>query len=48
MALATINGFSVEEATSGYVYENLLPAIQHINGKGVVDKYTLSEDVRSI
>ena len=48
MALATINGFSVEEATSGYVYENLLPAIQHINGKGVIDKYTLSEDVRSI
>lgn len=48
MALATLNGFSVEEATSGYVYENLIPAIQHINGKGVIDKYTLSEDVRSV
>lgn len=48
MALATLNGFSVEEATSGYVYENLIPAIQHINGKGVIDKYTISEDVRSV
>lgn len=48
MALYTLNGFSAEEATSGYVYENLFPSIVHINGKGVTDKYTVSDDVRSV
>lgn len=48
MALYTLNGFSAEEATSKYVYENLFPSIQHINGKGCIDKYTLTEDVRSV
>lgn len=48
MALFTINGFSAEEATSKYVYENLFQGIQHINGKGCIDKYTLTDDVRSV
>lgn len=48
MALGTINGFSVEQATSKYVMENMFGGIAHINGKGVTDKYTLSEDVRSV
>lgn len=48
MALFNLNGFSAEEVTSGYVYENLFPGLQHINGKGVTDKYTVSEDVRSV
>ena len=48
MALGTINGFSVEEATSKYVLENMIGGIAHINGKGVTDKYTLSNDVRSV
>lgn len=48
MALGTINGFSAEEATSKYVYENFFGGIQHINGKGVTDKYTMTDDVRSV
>ena len=30
------------------VYENLFPEIQHINGKGVTDKYTKTDDVDSV
>ena len=30
------------------VYENLFPEIQHINGKGCIDKYTKTEDVDSV
>ena len=30
------------------VYENLFPEIQHINGKGCIDKYTKTEDVESV
>ena len=30
------------------VYENLFPEIQHINGKGVIDKYTKTDDVESV
>ena len=48
MALGTINGFSAEEATSKYVYENFFGGIQHINGKGCIDKYTMTDDVRSV
>jgi len=48
MALFGLNGFDVEHATNLLVYENLFPAIQHINGKGVTDKYTKTDDVRSV
>ena len=30
------------------VYENLFPEIQHINGKGCIDKYTKTDDVESV
>ncbi len=30
------------------VYENLFPEIQHINGKGVIDKYTKTDDVEDV
>ena len=30
------------------VYENIFPEIQHINGKGVIDKYTKTEDVEDV
>lgn len=48
MAFTTVNGFDVEHASSMLVYENLFPEIQHINGKGCIDKYTKTEDVESI
>ena len=48
MALGTINGFSVEQATSKYVLENMIGGLAHINGKGVTDKFTLADDVRSV
>lgn len=48
MAFVTLNGYDVEHASSKLVYENLFPEIQHINGKGVVDKYTLPTDVESV
>ena len=48
MALGTINGFSVEEATSKYVLQNMIGGLAHINGKGVTDKFTLEKDVRSV
>lgn len=43
-----MNGFDVEHASSLLVYENLFPEIQHINGKGVIDKYTKTNDVESV
>lgn len=48
MALGTINGFSVEQATSKFVYENSFGGIQHIDGMGVTDKYTTSDNVRGV
>lgn len=30
------------------MYENYFPEIQHINGKGVIDKYTKTDDVESV
>ena len=48
MAFVTLNGYDVEHASSMLVYENLFPEIQHINGKGVVDKYTMPSDVESV
>jgi hypothetical protein len=48
MAFVTLNGYDVEHASSLLVYENLFPEIQHINGKGVTDKYTQTDDVESV
>jgi hypothetical protein len=48
MAFTAVNGFDVEHASSMLVYENLFPEIQHINGKGCIDKYTKTDDVESI
>lgn len=48
MAFVALNGYDVEHASSKVVYENLFPAIQHINGKGVTDKYTKTDDVDSV
>lgn len=48
MAFQAINGFDVEHASSMLVYENLFPEIQHINGKGCIDKYTKTDDVESV
>jgi hypothetical protein len=48
MAFVALNGYDVEHASSMLVYENLFPEIQHINGKGVIDKYTKTDDVESV
>lgn len=48
MAFVAVNGFDVEHASSMLVYENLFPAIQHINGKGCIDKYTKTDDVKRV
>ena len=48
MAYVTLNGFDVEHYSSKLVYENLMPEIQHINGKGVTDKYTPTKDVENV
>lgn len=48
MAFQTVKGYDVEHASSLLVYENLFPEIQHVNGKGVTDKYTPSNDVESV
>lgn len=48
MAFTTLKGFDVEHASSMLVYENLFPEIQHINGKGCIDKYTKTDDVESV
>ena len=48
MAFTTVKGFDVEHASSMLVYENLFPEIQHINGKGCIDKYTKTDDVESV
>ena len=48
MAFQAVNGYDVEHASSMLVYENLFPEIQHINGKGCIDKYTKTDDVESV
>lgn len=48
MSFQAINGYDVEHASSMLVYENLFPEIQHINGKGCIDKYTKTDDVESV
>lgn len=48
MAFVATNGFDVEHASQMLVYENLMPEIQHINGKGCIDKYTKTNDVESV
>lgn len=48
MAFEALNGYDVEHASSMLVYENLIPEIQHINGKGVIDKFTKTENVDSV
>jgi hypothetical protein len=48
MAFQAINGYDVEHASSMLIYENLFPEIQHINGKGVIDKFTKTDDVESV
>lgn len=48
MAYVTRNGFDVEHASSLLVMENLLPTIQHINGMGVTDKFTKTDDVENV
>ena len=47
MAYVTRNGFDVEHASSLLVMENLLPEIQHINGMGVTDKFTKTQDIEN-
>lgn len=48
MAFQTVNGYDVEHASSLVVYENLFPEIQHINGKGVTDRFTPTDDITSV
>lgn len=48
MAFVTTNNFDVEHASQLLVYENLFPQIQHINGKGCIDKYTKTNDVENV
>lgn len=48
MAFVTVNNYDVEHASQMLVYENLMVGIQHINGKGVIDTYTKTDDVRSV
>ena len=48
MSFVTINGFDVEHASQLLIYDNLFPEIQHINGKGVTDTYTKTDDVESV
>lgn len=48
MAFVTVNNYDVEHASQMLVYENLMVGIQHINGKGCIDTYTKTNDVRSV
>lgn len=48
MAFVAVNGYDVEHASSMLAYENLLGEIQHINGKGVIDKFTKTNDVEDV
>lgn len=48
MAFVALNGYDVEHASQMLVYENIFPTIQHINGKGVIDRYTKTSDVEDV
>lgn len=48
MAFVTVNGYSVEEASSKVVYENFLQGIQHINGKGCIDTYVKADQIARV
>ena len=48
MAFVAVNGYDVEHASSMLTYENLLGEIQHINGKGCIDKFTKTNDVEDV
>lgn len=48
MAFVTLNGYDVEHASQLLVYDSLFPEIQHINGKGIIDTYTKTDDVESV
>lgn len=48
MAFVALNGYNVEHASSMLVYENLFPEIQHIDGKGCIDRYTQTADVEDV
>lgn len=48
MAYVTRNGYDVEHASSLLVMENLFPAVQHLNNKGVIDTYTKTDAVESV
>ena len=48
MAFSTINGYDVEHASSLVVYENIFQEIQHIDGKGCVDKYTPANQIERV
>lgn len=38
----------MEHASQLAVYDNLFPEIQHINGKGCIDKYTKTDDIKNV
>lgn len=48
MAFAQVNNYDVEHVSNMLAYENLFPAIQHINGKGATDKWTTPKDIESV
>lgn len=48
MAYVALNGYDVEHASSLLIYENLFPEIQHLNGKGVTDKWTNRSDIENV
>jgi hypothetical protein len=48
MSFVTVNNYDVEHASQLLIYDNLFPEIKHINGKGVNDTYTKSDDVESV
>lgn len=48
MAFAQVNDYDVEHVSNMLAYENLFPAIQHINGKGATDKWTTPKDIESV
>ena len=48
MAFVQVNDYDVEHVSNMLAYENLFPAIQHINGKGATDKWTTPKDIESV
>lgn len=45
MAFVTKNGFDVEKGSSLVVFENLMPSLKHIAGKGVTENFITKDDV---